>query len=337
MKLARVIKNDHPHLYHALKPIWSIVMGIKKIPYQRKWGEIRISNGDQNPEKIFYVIRRDDGKVGMFSYMLLFLEHIRYALDNGYIPVIDMKNYPNPYVETIGKENAWEFYFEQPLRKDEGGLYSLKDVEKSKNVILSNGGEPSRPAFDSIDMTAKILSSKEYSTWSRICQKYIRFNKETLEYAQKEYNKILDPKERVIAVSLRGTDYSNAMPSGHPIQPEVEAAIEVCEKYLDDWNCSKLFLATEDMEIVKKMLSHFGNKVVTTDRKLYKYVKSMAVTQEGFERENDHYLRGLEYITQMIILTKCNCLIAGVTSGITGTVLLHDRFEHIYLFDLGIY
>ena len=120
-------------------------MNVKKVfqkitflnePYTRwKWRERRVSYGKENPDKTFYVIRRASCKVGLFSHVMTNMGLVKYALDRGYIPVIDMQNTKNTYLEPdqVGKVNAWEFYFEQPCG------YSLRDIKKSKNVILSNG------------------------------------------------------------------------------------------------------------------------------------------------------------------------------------------------------
>ena len=55
--------------------------------------------GELNPDTTFYVIRRSDGHAGINSQFNTNLGHVRYAVNNGWIPVIDMQNYPNAYLE----------------------------------------------------------------------------------------------------------------------------------------------------------------------------------------------------------------------------------------------
>ena len=100
-----------------------------------KWRERTVSYGNENPDKTFFVIRRATCKVGLFSHVMTNMGLVRYAMENNYIPVIDMQSNLNSYLEEsqVGKENAWEFYFEQPCG------YTLKDISKSRNVILSDG------------------------------------------------------------------------------------------------------------------------------------------------------------------------------------------------------
>ena len=63
--------------------------------------------------KTYYIIRRADNRTGLFSLFNTNLGHIYYAVQRGYIPVVDMMNYENCYLEEskMGVENAWEYYF----------------------------------------------------------------------------------------------------------------------------------------------------------------------------------------------------------------------------------
>lgn len=71
---------------------------------------------DDSSKTTYYIIRCPRSG-GLFNTYNQVAGHIRYALSKKYLPVVDMKNYPNSYLapEKLGKENAWEYYFEQPL------------------------------------------------------------------------------------------------------------------------------------------------------------------------------------------------------------------------------
>ena len=100
-----------------------------------KWREKKVSYGAENPEHTFFVARRANCKVGLFSLVMTNMGLVKYALDRGYIPVIDMQSGKNTYLEEeqVGKINAWELYFQQPCG------YELADIAESRNVILSSG------------------------------------------------------------------------------------------------------------------------------------------------------------------------------------------------------
>lgn len=106
----------------------------------RLWSndEKQICCGTLNPEKIFYVIRRKDNYVGLFSYFTTVLGHLNRAIEMGYEPIIDMQFYDNIYLSKELKElyrkNAWCIFFKQVSSK------SLTEVYHSKNVVLSYVG-----------------------------------------------------------------------------------------------------------------------------------------------------------------------------------------------------
>lgn len=96
------------------------------------WDEHYIKRGDPT-KPTYYVIRRRYEGTGLFARYIHYAGHIRRALSKGWLPVVDMQNYPNPYLspEKFGKENSWEYYFEQPLR------IGLEQAYGGENVILS--------------------------------------------------------------------------------------------------------------------------------------------------------------------------------------------------------
>lgn len=55
------------------------------------------------------------------------------------------------------------------------------------------------------------------------------------------------------------------------------------------------------------------------------------------DRENDRYLRGKEYVTEIALLAKCTSFISAQTSGTLGVMMMADKFEHTYFFNLGRY
>ena len=87
------------------------------------------SFGTKNPDKTFYLLSRPmHFRDGLYTYVFAFLEQMDMVEKNNYIPVVDMQNFWNHYLEEdkIGVENAWDYYF-QPLSK-----YSLEEVYASR-------------------------------------------------------------------------------------------------------------------------------------------------------------------------------------------------------------
>ena len=282
----------------------------------------------------YYIIRRNDKDgVGLFSQYIVFAGHIRYALTKGYLPVIDMQNYSNTLLapELLGKENSWEYYFCQPV-----GL-SLEEAYNGDNVILSNGGLSAYCPWGNAEIFN--LQSKSLTEWQMLVKLgLLRVQPKLYEEIMALRKKLFAPEDRVLGVLLRGTDYIAKRPAAHPIQPPIEYALTKVIEKLNEWRCNKIFLATEDKNFVQIFKNVFRDICVTIDRKYLDYDFQQAKPL-GFchmDRENDYYLLGRDYLTQMVILSTCNCFVCGITSGSVGVMMMSD-FENVHAFNFGKY
>ena len=51
----------------------------------------------------------------------------------------------------------------------------------------------------------------------------------------------------------------------------------------------------------------------------------------------DAYQEGMDYLVTIVTLSKCNCFVGGHTSGTVGVILMNEKFDYQYIFDLGLY
>lgn len=292
-----------------------------------KWRERKISYGNENPDKCFYIIRRATSKVGLFSYVMTNIGQIEVALNKGYIPVIDMQNNSNTYLEEnqIGQVNAWEMFFEQPCN------YSLRDISRSKNVILGCGILP-----DNLECPSeKMLDNKEeFLRWHKICRKYLRVNKEIADEAEHLFRQMFSG-ERVLGILCRGTDYVKTKPYAHTIQPTPAQMIEQADRIIEEYHCKWIYLATEDEEYYQIFSDYYKDKLKVSQAR--RCNTDGNINDVSYERENDKYLKGKEYLINILLLSKCNCFLAGTVNGTWGALLLSDGFEYEKMFNLGIY
>ncbi|WP_278463733.1 hypothetical protein [Thomasclavelia spiroformis] len=108
---------------------------------QRK--EVHIQN--KNDKDIYYIIHFNE-KEGLLSMFKKACAIIEYAENNGYIPIIDMKNYRTMYnPENVFGENIWELFFSQPNRIniDVNEIYKKKiiyylDLKIMKRFLIEN-------------------------------------------------------------------------------------------------------------------------------------------------------------------------------------------------------
>lgn len=278
--------------------------------------------------KIFYLIARQPGTIGLFSYVYTSLGHIAYALAKGYIPVIDMQNYPNTYLESskLGVENSWEYYFKQPYG------YNISDL-KNQRIIRSS--LTVYPVLDTTEYTGK---NEDFLFWSTLYQKFIVLNENTEQYINEEYTRLIKPDMRVLGVLCRGTDYTSKKPPMHPIQPSVKDVIEKAKQYMLELNCNYIYLATDEIKTLKYFEDSFPDKILTNNRKYYDNIGDNYVAEVTFNRENDKYLQGLEYLSSIVILSRCTALVAGESNGSCAALHMNSgKYEGDYIFKLGVY
>ena len=302
----------------------------------KKFQEIQKRFGKKNPERVFYVIRNKDYKTGLMSYYNSVLGHILYAKEHSYSPVIDMCNYRNTYLEQkdIGHENSWEYYFCQP------GNLELKEVYQSRNVILSDGSATHLAS-------PRVLYEQYYrdpfkaEELFEIIGNVIPLKKEVQQTIEQQYRKIFPEDARVLGVVCRGTDLLNF--SCHSRQPSVRELIAIAEEKMEAWNCPYLFLASDTDAAVKEFRAYFGEHVLTNTCQRYDRWKERSGGSDSlgdvrFSRERDAYLRGLEYLTTLMLLSRCNCLTGTLIGSTVGAIGFNmGKFEEIEIIDRGIY
>lgn len=286
----------------------------------------RIRKRGKEADKTFYCIRREGDAAGLFSYILYVLEKLEIADENNWFPVIDMQNQINSYLYSheVGKINSWEYYFEQP-----SGI-GVKELKKCKKVIYSDAKCECKVG-SAIFYDAQIMKR-----WVYLFEKYIHLNEETKKHIDGVYAELMTAdKDRILGVLARGTDY-NAEPAFHPVQPSAETIIRDAKKLMKDKNLNKLFLATEDEEIFAKFKGEFRNQLIAVDAP--RYTGTGRITQRNNNRKNDKYIQGLDYLTTIYLLSRCQCLLAGNTNGSLGAGLINaEQYEYIYIYSLGNY
>lgn len=293
-----------------------------------KWRERKISYGNENKEKRFYIVRRANAKVGLFSLVLTNLGYIKYALDQGYIPVVDMSNYDNFYkgADTV-TSNMWQYYFEQPCG------YRLQDIGKSKNVVLGNGIISYEIRFPNDNIA---YNEEELVYWKAIAKEYL-IVKEDIAKEVDCLKKVLFRNERVLGVLARGTDYINAKPKNHPVQPMPEQLMEKIDEVFESRKCEKIYLATEDKGFFAKFKDKYGDKIIAMDVERHETSGNQNINEVRRMQKKNDYTMAREYLINILLLSKCNCLVGGNTSGSIGALLLNEEYEYKYIFNLGVY
>ena len=301
--------------------------GIRKYLKDYEYSERKKSLGKLYPDKTFYVIRLKPISSSIGVLVRLTCHKLQECDSKGYIPVIDFSYNKNVYLEEdeIGKINPWEYFFEQPT------MFSTRAVYHAKNVIFGYINDKDSEYDEIIDNEDKL---KEYCA---IYKKYIHISKRIEKKAESIYSQIIRPEWRVLGCVYRGTDYRNRKVVNEHRQPSIQEEIEKAKELMDKWNCDHIFLATEDKGGLDAFRKAFNDKLVYVSKK--RYPSDVTFTQKfRFKRKHDLYYKGEEYLMEIYILSRCNCLLSSRV-GILGTALPmnNQKYEHKYIYDLGIY
>ena len=290
------------------------------------YNEFYFSFGEKNPDKTFYIIRPTYA-IGLFACAGRTMAEVDYAKKNNWIPIVDMQNYPNMYLATsnLYAENSWEYFFEQV------SPYSLQEVYSSKNVVF--GDVRNARKQESWTTGGNVYKNK---LWNECIELNTKMKKTLDMYYEKLFKRTQGKK--VLGVLLRGTDYVSLQPDNHPIQPSATEMIKIVFDKMKEWECEFVFLSTEDEKILQVFKEYFGTRLIYTDQKRYENTGNKYLASIKSDRENDEIKRGEEYLTTIMLLSKCDYLICSKCGGSNVVKMINgDNYKEQITVDKGIY
>lgn len=278
----------------------------------------------KNPHH-YYIIRRHAPWAGFFANYLFVIAHIKYAISKGYIPVVDMENFPTLYNEDYlvnGTLNGWEYYFEQPNN------VKLEEAYASNNYIISDTSNyratfPYNEGYNRFEINEKKLEVFNKDLCSLIPIKQSIFTKLENE------STILNDKLKVLGIHVRGTDKRKSVVDHHMSAP-LNAYLTKTEEILKTYKVDKILLCCDEEEAVNAFTKKFGNIVFVNNA-----FRAKSTDEEGIHimksnvRENHKYLLGYEVLRDCYMLSKCNYLIFS-HSNVTNIALIwnNNNYEH---------
>lgn len=326
--------------------LYEFIFGkVHALPFVKHIKKHRTWYGNKNKDKKFFVITSSNTCVGMYSFVLYtVLLCIDYAVKNNYIPIVDLKKNHLPLIQDEDKkglENAWEYYFEQPVKQ-----YTLEEVYQSRHVITFIDYEVSGVKLQEwYEMIP--AGEKDLKYWSRMIKSYIRLNSELKSRVEAEQKKIFK-NHKILGVGIRAELRAGAMRGGelfndHPKQPTCEELMDIVEEKMKDWKCDALFISSDDREYLNKFISRFGDKCLYMDRKLTHHFKNgVPVT-----RKSDLLIefadstvkeRTEEYVVETQLLAQCHSLYSCIGGGVAFAYFLNGgEYEHCEVYNEGLY
>lgn len=299
------------------------------------------SNGDKNPDKNILFIEATGGMGVIYRYILYALWE---AERLGFIPVIKFcddcvyrEDYP-----IDGTDNAFEYYFRQPFS------VSLADAGESKRVFLFSLPHLSRIEYDLGNLNPDVplgyvVNEKYLTTLAEIARKYLHLNQKTKSFFESSFHKVFpqgDSEKKVLGVHIRGTDFALQW-EGHPNMVTVEDFFSAIDEVLGkEGGFDHIFLATDDNTRLEAFKERYGEQLSYYED-VHRGEGVRLAILDALDRENTHYLDGLEALRDMYTLAACDGLIAGLSqisiSARIRRLADHGPFEYMKILDKGLY
>lgn len=317
---------------------------VKKFP--KKFAKTRFTYGKRNTDKVFYIIKCNASDCGLFSLILVnVLPFLKVSKEKKYIPIIDYKS--TEYLQLIqdkqnyGKDNPWEYYFEQP-----GGNYFLSEVYESANVEMCN---QNKHGFKEVHWNSMMpMPKKQLEYWSQIANEYIRPTKEVLQRIYDEKNKMFLSQRKIMGVSIRAGYRRAALLNleiikNHPKVNNCEYYIQKIEEKMKEWGYGMFFLACEDREYVTKMDNYFGDRCCHMDRR-YRHMFINDIPVADIEELNREYEGStirettIEYIIETYLLASCDSLYSTIGGGAQFAYIVNGgKYKNVEIYNEGMY
>lgn len=280
-------------------------------------------------DKVLYRIEIGTADQGFFAEYRRTLNYLYYADVWGFIPYIEYNdNYVYSEKKAInGSSNPFEYYFVQPC---------VNSGDINDYHYVTNNRECDVELVEWLKPTNGYGFSDEYiDAMARISKKYIKLNSVVEGYLNEEICKTLRDK-KTLGIHVRLSDFKQNY-YGHPVCVSADRHLEIAKQMLDECRFEQVFLATDDVDTIMLFKNELGDKVVYYDD-VMRTTGDISVAFSKSNRENHHYLLGLEVLRDMYTLSLCNGLIAG-KSQVSICAMIenrnHNLYEYVNIIDLG--
>lgn len=305
-------------------------------------------------DKKYCVLRFDFPGRSLFSTALSYIFMYEWAVDRGYIPVVDME-YVHSYMQgRIGEDNKWEYCFQQPV--------SVKEM-KNQNWVLIKGGfgisnswmRKTCMDINGIKDDVHIhVTEKNWRDYYANINKYVKkcwiFKDSLLEEFENKYGNKLKNADGVVGVFLREnfsndfyeslSDIEKKIYDKHPRVPNIERIIIIVKEYMDKWKCKYILVSSLYQDSVDKFRAVFGDAVFTIDRERKTLEESINTRPINFDMTDgeiyhkskhiDYREMLISYVQEVIGLSRCDYLIAAKGGGAAAALSLNGgRYKDI--------
>jgi hypothetical protein len=260
---------------------------------------------------IIHKIHDGDGFFAKFNHVLM---HLHEADNLGLKPYIDFTKPSNLRDVNSTIQNEWEYCFNQEV--------IIEDVYKNDNLIsdgLFKGWYPAQGKnFRDKNLTFRL---------NYLYEKYINVKPNILDKLNEDVVKF-----KTLAVHCRRSD----MMKYHPnigLDYSESTFLDKTLKVFTEGNFKKIYLATEEIDILKFFIDKLGDKIIyQTD--CFRVKKDESPVFKNDPRPLHRTLQCQEVLIDALNMSKCDSLLCGVSGVSNGTIYINGlKFKDVYYFD----
>jgi hypothetical protein len=326
-----------------------------------KWEDLEfpeehVKNGENYPDKLFYIVRRYIKYEGICSVInscighFLYIEEMKKNTQKEIVPIIDMLHYHSDLWMMDETQNDWELFFEQPQL-----VYGFNDIEKAQNVLLGS----SFRIF--VNYETIYFYEDQIKLCNNIYQKYIHANIALKKNIRLWKDKLFLDNRKIIGCFMRmgiaaGKDIEKNLEEEkkkelgaelfegwnmkyYPDCPTKQEIVCIIRKYLAQWDATHVFVSIDDEETLEYIKEELGDVILSIPRNRPQFYDRGAPKLEIYEKKfievegAERYDRNLGYLTEIYLLSQCQSFLCGRSSGAATAVIINgNQYQHKYYF-----
>ncbi len=162
-----------------------------------------------------------------------------------------------------------------------------------------------------------------------------------------EYYEALFEGRKVLGILIRGTDYISSGLSGERLMATVSQMLPTIRQWIDEDGYDRIFLATEDDDILSQMKAEFGKKIVAVSQERHRvsdFKKGQIISELEKETIDPEKLDAMvedttiNYFYALYLLSRCDSFMC--SGQCNGWDVVNDfnagKFQRSYKFSVGL-
>lgn len=198
-------------------------------------------------------------------------------------------------------QNVFEYYYE-PI-----SLHYNEVLGKHQYVRMRDADNLRIPD-QMIKEQTYVVDDHELEKLAEIYGRYFHLNKKTQSYIDSGIQSIMQEGDKIIGVHVRGTDFKNQF-NNHPEFCGFIPFVDAAKQMMKEGDYNKIFLATEDNEVIDLFNEEFDDKVIYYQD----CIRGRGKTSVVLDKRGYGYGMGLEVLRDVYTLAQCDSFLYGLS------------------------